>query len=92
MGRDFDAALLKDSDARSLTQGVATRIYATTDLDGVAFASRHGDDLSLWAIFERPSDPAVSPRLTNLQQHDLFPDHPDLIDAFNQLGLVWAEV
>ncbi|MET3934833.1 hypothetical protein [Arthrobacter sp. OAP107] len=25
-----------------------------TDLDGVAFASRHGDDLRLWTIFERP--------------------------------------
>ncbi len=90
MGRDFDAALLKDASARPVTQRIATEIYATTDLDGVAFASRHGDDLSLWAIFERPGDPATSPRLSNVRDHSLFPEHPDLVAAFGHLGLRWA--
>lgn len=35
-----------------------------TDFDGVTFAFRHGDDLQLWAIFERvrPADHAEHPR------------------------------
>ncbi len=36
---DFDAAALKDGRPRALTQSVATFLHATTDLDGVTFAS-----------------------------------------------------
>src|SRR5690606_6413822 len=57
---DFDAAALKDGRPRELTQSVATYLHATTMLDGVTFASRHGDDLKLWAVFERAEDPAIS--------------------------------
>lgn len=49
---DLDAAALKDARPRRLTQAIAAWLYETTDLDGVTFASRHGDDLRLWAIFE----------------------------------------
>ncbi len=57
---DLDAAALKDARPRALTQQVATHVYETTDLDGVQFLSRHGDDHLLWAIFERPADPPRS--------------------------------
>lgn len=60
---DLDAAALKDARPRELTQAIAAWIYENTDLDGVTFASRHGDDLRLWAIFERPGDGFVSPWL-----------------------------
>lgn len=63
---DFDASALKDGRSRTLTQSVATHLHATTRLDGVTFASRHGDDLALWAIFERAEDPVLREALTML--------------------------
>ena len=59
--KDFDAAALKDARARALTQQLASHLYAATTLDGVVFTSRHGDDLTLWAVFERPGDGPISP-------------------------------
>ena len=54
--KDFDAAAMKDARARELTQQLASHLYATTSLEGVVFQSRHGDDITLWAVFERPGD------------------------------------
>ena len=59
---DFDTAALKDARPRHLTQAVAAWLFEMTDFDGVIFVSRHGDDLQLWAIFERPNDPPVTPK------------------------------
>lgn len=87
---DFDTAALKDGRPRALTQAVASHLYGTAALDGVTFASRHGDDLELWAIFERPSDPPVSPRLSNIEIRPLSPEDPDVTAAFKLLGLAWA--
>jgi hypothetical protein len=86
---DLDAAALKDARPRHLTQAIAAWIYETTDLDGVTFASRHGDDLQLWAIFERPADPAVSPKLTRVRPEELHHDSAAIKEAFQMLGLVW---
>ena len=88
---DFDAAALKDGRPRALTQSVATYLHATTELDGVTFASRHGDD-PLWAVFERAEDPAISRTLDAIEHHALSPEHPDVQEAFRILGLSWAEV
>ncbi|GAA4428195.1 hypothetical protein GCM10023169_29070 [Georgenia halophila] len=87
---DFDAAALKDGRPRALTQAVATHLHATTDLNGVTFASRHGDDHTLWAIFERAGDAAVSPVLSETHHQPLTPEDPDLIEAFRILGLRWS--
>lgn len=81
---DFDAAALKDARGRPLTQSVATYLYVTTPLDGIRFASRHGDDLPLWAVFERPGDPAVSPRITQTETIDLSREHPAMLNAFEK--------
>ena len=94
---DFDAAALKDSRARPLTQAVSTAMYELAlvtgdELDGIEFASRHGDDLKLWAIFERPGDPEVSPRLTDLNLVTLHVTHPDLVAAMDLLDLEWATI
>lgn len=88
---DFDAAALKDGRLRTLTQSVATHLYASTDVDGVNFVSRHGDDLELWAVFERADDPAITLRLAAPATHALWPEHPDLVAAFELLGLRWRE-
>lgn len=89
--KDFDAAALKDSRARTLSQRVASHLYATTPLAGVVFQSRHGDDISLWAVFERPGDGPLSPCLAEIVHHELTLDHPDVARAMALLGLRWSE-
>ncbi|MET3948353.1 hypothetical protein ABIB49_003074 [Arthrobacter sp. UYCu512] len=87
---DFDVAALKDARPRRLTQAVASWIYEMTDLDGVTFASRHGDDLQLWAIFERPGDPTITPNIQEVtDEGPLQHDSPEISKAFNFLGLQW---
>lgn len=88
---DLDAAALKDARPRSLTQHVATYIYETTKLDGVRFLSRHGDDHILWAVFERPEDPDLSPHLHHPTLVNLKDDMPEILEAFRIHQLTWAE-
>jgi hypothetical protein len=87
---DFDAAALKDARPRRLTQAVAAWLYETTDFDGVTFTSRHGDDLQLWAIFERPDDPPITPKVHDLTvEESLHHGSLDISNAFHLLGLQW---
>ncbi len=64
-----------------MTQHVATYIYETTKLDGVRFLSRHGDDHILWAVFERPEDPDLSPHLHHPTLVNLKDDMPEILEA-----------
>ena len=90
LGRvDFDVSVLKDGGTRALTQGGSTYIYEHTDLSGLRFASRHGDELLMWAIFERADDPAVSPQLSNIEEFPLERDTPELLEAFRVHRLRW---
>ncbi|MGY4719692.1 hypothetical protein [Naumannella huperziae] len=85
---DFDVSALNDAAARPLTQAIATRLCRSTDLDGIRYTSRHGSDLTLWAIFERSIN--RPPRCIDQQQAlDLTPTHPELLAAFATLGLRW---
>lgn len=86
---DLDAAALKDARPRELTQAIATWIYETTDLCGVTFASRHGDDLQLWAVFERPGDGFLSPQLRDIRMEELHHEGDAINHAFGMLGLTW---
>lgn len=79
----------KDARPRKLTQAIAAWLYENTDLAGVTFASRHGDDLQLWAIFERPGDGSVSPNLRHGRSEELHHDSQALKHAFQMLGLIW---
>ena len=59
--QDFDAAAIRVHAPREFTQQVSRHVYGEKLEDGgfvsgVAFASRHGDDLRLWALFEREAD------------------------------------
>lgn len=87
---DFDASALKDARPRALTQAVATHLYETTDIAGVQFQSRHGDEQVLWAIFERPDDEEISPLLQDAGTVDLHAQSPDLLEAFRIFDLHWA--
>lgn len=92
---DFDTAALKLARPRELTQRVATWLWEQSTaeglplLDGVRFASRHGDDFELWAVFERDLDGPTSRLLTNVEPQQL-QDRPELQEAFDLLGLRWA--
>ena len=88
---DFDAAALKDARPRQLTQGVAALLYETTTVDGVTFNSRHGDELRLWAVFERPGDPPTSPKLGRTQVVDIHHDAAAIKEAFEILKLKWRD-
>ncbi|WP_427136592.1 RES domain-containing protein [Pseudarthrobacter sp. S9] len=87
--KDFDAAALRDARPRVLTQRVATHVYGHSNLDGIAFTSRLGDDLKLWAIFEQAGDPAASPRLTHFAHHDMSADSAEIREVFRLFGLSW---
>ncbi|TFC77238.1 RES domain-containing protein [Cryobacterium sp. TMS1-20-1] len=90
---DFDASAMKNSLPRDLTRTIASWLYQQTEpsVDGIEFASRHGDDLKLWAIFERPSaESNSSPLLSAVTAIDLAPETPELVAAFATLGLTWT--
>lgn len=94
---DLDAAAIRDARPRTLTRGIASWLHGVTDvddvpLDGIEFTSRHGDDLTLWAIFERSRDGDVSailaPRFDNA---GLGTGDADLNRAMELLGVRWAD-
>lgn len=94
---DLDAAAIRDARPRALTRGISAWLYEVGDdqfprLDGIEFTSRHGDDFTLWAIYERGGDADISPRL-KVQSGDtaINPDDPDLVHAMELLGLHWAD-
>lgn len=89
--KDFDAAAVKDGRVRALTQAIATHLHRTTSVNGVRFNSRHGDDLCLWAIFERADDRQVTSCVTDTAVHALSRDDPDLAKAMHILGLSWRD-
>ena len=92
---DLDAGALRLSAPRALTQQIAAWLYDVHDggqelVDGVQFESRHGDDLTLWAVFERDDDHGFSTRLTATHSVSLQEEHPDLLEAFRLHRLTWA--
>lgn len=70
---------------------MATHLYAAAYIAGLRFASRHGDDTELWAIFERAAGQAVSQHLSTFETLALTADHPALIETFRLHHLTWAE-
>lgn len=94
--REVDAALLKDATKRDITRSVASFLFnlraphsATPAVDGIAFRSRMGDDIRMWAVFERGDEP-VSDRISDAGDfHRVTEDNDDLLHAFDLLGLHW---
>ncbi|WP_019178963.1 RES domain-containing protein [Microbacterium yannicii] len=93
---DVDASLLKDPRQRDITRTVARFLFDLRDktalqplVDGIAFRSRMGDDIRLWAVFQR-SENDVSELITpDGPPHPVTDDNPDLARAFTLLGLHW---
>lgn len=88
---DFDTSLLKDSAPRVLTRSIARWLFDNVDADGVEFRSRHGDDLRMWAVFERAGDDTTSRHLTERGLVSLSPENPELIRALDLHGIRWLD-
>lgn len=93
---DLDASAIRDGRPRELTQAISKWINTLIGSDdrpisGIQFDSRHGDGLALWALYERPGDPAVSPHLTPFEQHPVSSADPALAEAMRLLALTWAD-
>lgn len=94
--RDVDAALLKDGKQRDVTRSVARFLFYSRDatsqrpaVDGIAFRSRMGDEIRLWAVFERGTA-VVSERISVWgSPQRVTDDNADLLQAFNLLDLHW---
>lgn len=92
---DFDAAAIKLARPRTLTHAVARTLYTwtlpdRTTLDGIRFASRHGDTLALWAVYERDTDTDRSRHITPDTSAPINEGDPDLQTAFTIHRLHWT--
>lgn len=89
---ELDAAAVKLSAPRKLTQQISRHVYERStpegqaEFAGIAYGSRLGDDLTNWAIFE-PAPPIVEAPFTVLDREPIGPDDPDLLRAAEPLGL-----
>lgn len=88
---DLDAAAVKSRAPRELTQSVSRWLYGAIEppVAGVAFASRFGDDLAMWAVFEQPGDAGTSSAIVETHQIDLA-CAPELHEAMRIHHLTWA--
>lgn len=95
---DVDAALLKDARDRVLTRSIARWLYDLRGdrrdelVDGIEFRSRYGDEIRMWALFERGHDAERSQcLLPNRMPVRVAEDLPDLVEAMRRHGLHWSE-
>jgi hypothetical protein len=91
---DVDVALLKEARDRRLTRSIARWLYDLQDviIDGVRFTSRHGDEIRMWAIFERAEDEGHSLKVQPTEEPAyVTADLPALEIAFARFGLHWHE-
>jgi hypothetical protein len=91
---DVDDAAIRLAEPRAFTQQIAAWLFHQSGPDdrplaGVRFESRHGDDLRLWAVFERPEDGDVSEWLGNCIASAIEDDDPELIEAMRIHRLNW---
>ena len=95
---DVDTGMLKDAYDRVLTRSIARWIYDLQGddvgelVDGVEFRSRHGDEIRMWAVFERSDDDQHSRHIAPQEEPVRVTDEtPELLEAMRRLGLRWTE-
>jgi hypothetical protein len=86
---DLDAATIRVSAPRRLTQLISRAVYEETEAEvrrfaGIRYLSRLGDDFENWAIFEGGGIDALIPQ-------NLFDTDPDLREALQLLNLSLVE-
>lgn len=90
---DLDAAAIKSSAPRKLTQAISAWLYQTTrpPVSGICFASRFGDELTMRAIFEQPGeDLSGTAALGPTRILQLSVETPEVVEAMRIHGLTWA--
>lgn len=92
---EVDAAI-RHSRPRALTQAVSAWLYtlrtrAGVPLNGIQFPSRHGDELLLWAIYERGHAGNSPPELEALPSQHISPDDPQLQEAMRRYRITWGD-
>ena len=93
---DLDAAAIRDSRPRALTQAISAWIYTLSTaesepLTGIEFLSRHGDNLTLWAIYERDTTTNAPPEVTPIGAEPVDVDDADLKEAMRLHRLAWSD-
>jgi hypothetical protein len=95
---DVDSALLKDAHDRVLTRSIAHWLYDLRDedrdelVDGIEFRSRHGDEIRMWAVFERSNDEQRSTHIDPQgEPQRVTPETAELVEAFGLLRLRWTD-
>lgn len=88
---DLDGGTIRAAQPRAFTRDLSRWLYEFHDengvLAGIAFESRHGSGLRLWATFERHGDDAVSRHLTHRSQEPLSESDRTLRRALEHHGL-----
>mgnify|MGYP001590894403 FL=1 len=84
---DFDGSAIRVHEPRGLTREISRFLYQLdherTPPDGIAYESRFGNGLQLWALFERGADDNLdrSRLLGRVDAVTIGPDDPDLATA-----------
>ena len=92
---DLDAGAIRHGH-REITQSISAWIYLCKGIDddpvsGVQYLSRHGDEFTLWAIYERDTKHSSPPQITEHATHQrITPEDPDLVHAMQIHGIVWG--
>jgi RES domain len=91
---DIDAAAVREGEPRELTQSMSAWIYEIVGpdgerIDGIQYLSRHGDDLALWAIYERGSTESPPEVTARDEPGVISPDDEDLAEAMRIHRITW---
>lgn len=93
---DLDASAIRTHQPRAFTREISRHLYTVDHegkrLDGIAYESRFGAGLALWAVFERADDSGLdTSRLIGDRDASPIPaDHPDLVAALELHNLTFS--
>jgi hypothetical protein len=93
---DLDAGAIRDAKHRRLTQAISAWVYTLATpqghpVTGIQFGSRHGDELTLLAVYERSASTPSPPEITNHSEPlEITEQDPDLAEAMRILHLTWT--
>lgn len=92
---DVDAGLIRDGN-RTLTQQISSWLRAQSaaegrHADGIEYQSRHGDFLTLWAIYERDVGSPNAPAVTGGPSREIGPSDTALVEALRIHEIRWKD-
>ncbi|AMY54936.1 RES domain-containing protein [Rhodococcus fascians] len=88
---DLDASAVRLAEPRTLTQAISAWLYTHDAVDGIEFDSRHGDNLTLWALYERAHDDDTTALLAHRSDEPINADDLDMQHAMTIHRIQWAE-